>query len=308
MATFESWVLLSVYILTFLIGLPANLLAIYAFIRKLSDKPTPTDILLLNLTASDLLFLLFLPLKMYEAASNMHWYLSQVLCSITCFIFFTTIYTSSLLLMAVSVDRYLAAAFPVTYRASRRVLHGIVGSVFIWLCSGAHCTIVFIIVHKGNENQTTPKTTCYSNFTDSQNDIILPTRLEFFLVIFMMPLLVCVFCYLKCIWILYSRPCIAKEKKQKAIGMALSTLAVFLICFLPYNISHLVGYSINHSPDWRNYTLLLSTLNTCLDPMIFYFSSNTYRNTTKLSFFKIASFRPRTTEAENLRCHLFLVH
>ncbi|XP_076868543.1 free fatty acid receptor 2 [Brachyhypopomus gauderio] len=289
----KSWVLLSSYIVTFLIGLPANLLAIYAFIRKLSDRPTPTDILLLNLTASDLIFLLFLPLKMYEAASGMEWHLPQALCSFTCFVFFTTIYTSSVLLMAVSVDRYLAAAFPVAYRTSRRALHAIVGSVFIWLCSGAHCSIIFIVVHIAGSNHTTPRTSCYDNFTSIQNHIILPTRLEFFVVLCLVPLLVSVFCYLKCIWILFNRPCIAKDKKQRAIGMAIGTLAVFLICFLPYNISHVVGYSDNQSPEWRHYTLLLSTFNTCLDPIIFYFSSNAYRNTTKLSFFKLTSFKRR---------------
>ena len=58
-----SDVLLSVYIISFLIGLPANLLALYAFSVKIHSKPLPTDILLLNLTVSDLLFLITLPLK-----------------------------------------------------------------------------------------------------------------------------------------------------------------------------------------------------------------------------------------------------
>ncbi|XP_017537806.1 free fatty acid receptor 2 [Pygocentrus nattereri] len=285
----NQWVLLSTYIITFLIGLPANILAIYAFIRKLIDNPTPTDILLLNLTASDILFLLFLPLKMYEAASGLQWHLSQILCSITSFVFFTTIYTSALLLMAISVDRYLGVAFPIAYRRFRKLLYAVVGSVFIWLFSGAHCTIVFVVVHM-NENSTIPKTTCYENFTESQSKIVLPMRLEFFVVLCLLPLLVCVFCYLNCIWILYSRPRIAKEKKQRAIGMALGTLTVFLVCFLPYNLSHVVGYSSNKSPPWRYYTLLLSTLNTCLDPIIFYFSSTTYQNTTKISFWKLLSF------------------
>ncbi|KAL6462145.1 hypothetical protein MHYP_G00285670 [Metynnis hypsauchen] len=175
----NHWVLLSSYIITFLIGLPANILAIYAFIRKLIDNPTPTDILLLNLTVSDILFLLFLPLKMYEAASGLQWHLSQILCSITSFVFFTTIYTSSLLLMAISVDRYLGVAFPIAYRKFRKLLYAVVGSVFIWLFSGAHCTLVFVVVHI-NENDTIPKTTCYENFTESQSKIVLPMRLEFF--------------------------------------------------------------------------------------------------------------------------------
>ncbi|XP_066542731.1 free fatty acid receptor 2-like [Hoplias malabaricus] len=287
----NNWVLLSAYMLTFLIGLPANILALYAFIKKLVDRPTPTDILLLNLTASDIVFLLFLPLKMYEAGSYLQWHLPEILCSITSFVFFTTIYTSSLLLMAVSVDRYLGVAFPIAYRKFRKGLYAIAGSAFIWVFSGFHCTIVFFVVHLGEKNRTRPKTTCYENFTSSQKEIVLPVRLEFFVVLCLVPMLVCAFCYLNCIWILYTRPRITKEKKQRAIGMALGTLTVFLVCFLPYNISHLVGFVSNESPQWRYYTLLLSTFNTCLDPIIFYFSSSTYRNTTKVSFWKLLSFK-----------------
>ncbi|KAA8591801.1 hypothetical protein FQN60_017175 [Etheostoma spectabile] len=61
---------LSVYIITFVLGFPANVLAFYTFCKKVRQKPTPIDILLLNLTISDLLFLLFLPFKMQEDSPN----------------------------------------------------------------------------------------------------------------------------------------------------------------------------------------------------------------------------------------------
>ncbi|RXN20965.1 free fatty acid receptor 2-like protein [Labeo rohita] len=289
------WVILSVYILTFLIGLPTNLLAICTFAKKLGDKPSPNDILLFNLTASDLLFLLFLPFKMYEAAIGMKWYLSQSLCSIASYFFFTTIYTSSLLLMAIATDRYLGLAFPIKYRLLRKPLYAAVGSGIIWLVSAAHCSIVFIIVHMPAPNATVPKVVCYENFTEKQKKILLPVRLEFFVVMYMLPLLVSIFCYINCIYILYSRPHITKEKKQRAIGMALCTLTIFLLCFLPYNLSHLVGFSSNNSPLWRYYTLLPSTLNTCLDPFVFYFSSSTFRKSKTVSLLKRWCFRCKKT-------------
>lgn len=138
-------VILSVNIFTFLIGLPANSLALYFFIKKLRDKPTPTDFLLLNLTISDLLFLLFLPFKMYEAASEMCWLLPGYLCPLTTFIFFSTIYTSSLLLMAVSIDRYLCVAFPVKYKIHQKPMYGIICSIFVWITTLTHLCFVFIV-------------------------------------------------------------------------------------------------------------------------------------------------------------------
>ncbi|KAM9436497.1 free fatty acid receptor 2-like [Clarias gariepinus] len=280
----DPCVLLAAYIITFLIGLPTNILAMYAFIMKLTKKPTPTDILLLNLTLSDLLFLVFLPLKIYEAASGMNWYLSHHVCAIMCYVFFTTIYVSSLLLMAISIDRYLGVAFPVTYRKFRKILYAIIGSIFIWLFSGAHCTVVLNIIYM---KDPTNITTCYKNFTSQQKSVLFAMRLEFFVILFLVPLAICVFCYLNCIWILYHKPRITMEEKQRAIGMALGTLIVYLICFLPFNISHLVSFITKESPEWRNYTLLLSSFNACLDPIIFYFSSTMFRNTTKMTLCKI---------------------
>ncbi|XP_039660611.1 free fatty acid receptor 2 [Perca fluviatilis] len=281
-----SEVILSVYIISFVIGLPANLLALYAFSVKIHSRPGPTDILLLNLTVSDLLFLIVLPLKMHEAASGMEWHLPLFLCSITSFTFFSTIYTSSLLLTAVSVVRYIGVAFPITYHQLLKPVYAIVTSAVIWLISAAHCSITFITQHHPALYNNNNSSVCYENFTEKQLQILLPLRLEFFFVLCLIPLLICVFCYLRCIYILYSRPRISRMQKQKAIGMALGTLAVFLVCVLPYNFSHVLGYFQGKSPKWRYYTLLLSTFNTCIDPVIFFFSSSTFRCNSKKSVFR----------------------
>uniref|UniRef100_A0A3B4AJ97 G-protein coupled receptors family 1 profile domain-containing protein n=1 Tax=Periophthalmus magnuspinnatus TaxID=409849 RepID=A0A3B4AJ97_9GOBI len=319
----QTEIILSVYILSFLMGLPANLLALYAFSTKIHSRPLPIDILLLNLTVSDLLFLCVLPLKMYEAASGMTWSLPDFLCSITSFIFFCTIYTSSLLLTAVTVVRYVAVAFPVTYQRLQRPLYAILCSVLIWVVSAAHCSITFIAQHHPSLSRHN-STRCYEGFSDKQLQvsrlrpcsslpvlfvpslllplcpcttantplltqrliylhfctcslILVPLRLEFFFVLCLIPLLICVFCYLRCIYLLYSRPRFSPQLKQRVMGMALGTLAVFLVCMLPYNLTHLLGYVKGQSLVWRYYTLLLSTFNTCLDPIIFYFSSSAFR-------------------------------
>ncbi|XP_030248638.1 free fatty acid receptor 2-like [Sparus aurata] len=280
-----SEVLLSVYIISFLIGLPANLLALYAFSVKIHSKPLPTDILLLNLTVSDLLFLITLPLKMHSAASGMEWDLPDYMCSITSFTFFCTIYTSSLLLTAVSVVRYIGVAFPVAYHQLQKPVYALVTSAVIWLISAAHCSITFITVHHPDLAQKN-STVCYESFTHTQLNVLLAVRLEMFVVLCLIPLVICVYCYLRCILILYSRPRISPMQKQKAIGMALGTLAVFLICVLPYNLSHLVGFIEGESPKWRYYALLISTFNTCIDPIIFYFSSSSFHCNSEKSFFR----------------------
>ncbi|XP_066536261.1 free fatty acid receptor 2-like [Hoplias malabaricus] len=272
-------VILSVYILTFMIGLPANVLAFYAFVKKICEKPTPTDILLLNLTISDLLFLLILPLKMYEAASNMHWFLPGYLCPITTFFFFSTIYTSSVLLMAVSVDRYLCVAFPVQYKVHRKPLYAVICSGLIWVTTSTHLCFVYIVDHltKGE----THVQECYNNFTQSQLDVVLPMRLELCLVLYVLPLLVCTFCYTRFILILRRTSGLNEGKRRRAVGMAVGTLLVFVLCFLPYNITHIQGFIIQADVSWRSDALLFSTVNTVFDPITFYFSSAAFQGNLK---------------------------
>ncbi|CAM5175852.1 unnamed protein product [Eretmochelys imbricata] len=99
-----------------------------------------------------------------------------------------------------------------------------------------------------------------------QLQILLPVRLEFFIVLFYLPFTITIFCYVNLVHILVALPNITARRKQGAMGQALVTLFNFIVCFAPYNLSHVVGFVQNESSFWRVYALLLSTLNAALDP------------------------------------------
>lgn len=326
---------LSVYIITFVLGFPTNVLAFYTFCRKLRQKATPIDILLLNLTISDLLFLLFLPFKMQEVVNDMMWDMPYMLCPLSGFIFYMTIYNSTFFLTAVSVERYLGVAFPIQYTVKRRPVYAVAASVCIWIFTFIHLSIVFIMPFIGTEssehspNSTlvqnasvgsafgdvysssssrgapTPseaprKDVCYQNFTDAQLKVLLPVRLELCVVLFCIPLLICSFCYINFIRILSKLQHIGRRRRLRAIGMALGTLLMFVLCFGPYNVSHIVGFATRMSPDWRAKALLCSTFNACLDPLIFYLSSAAVRGTVGSVIEGVKSRLNRC-----LSCHMF---
>ncbi|KAM7421321.1 hypothetical protein PAMA_015461 [Pampus argenteus] len=276
---------LSVYILTFVLGFPANVLAFYTFCNKVRQKAMPIDILLLNLTISDLLFLLFLPFKMQEVVNNGVWDLPYALCPVSGFVFYMTIYNSTFFLTAVSVERYLGVAFPIQHSLKRRPVYAVAASIFFWIFSLINLSIVIIIPFVGssqtshNNNTVGHNEVCYENFTEAQLKILLPVRLELFVVLFCIPFLICSFCYINFIRILSRLQHIHRRRRLRAIGMALGTLLVFAVCFGPYNVSHVVGFITKKSPSWRDKALLCSTFNACLDPLIFYFSSSAVRGT-----------------------------
>ncbi|XP_029299346.1 free fatty acid receptor 3-like [Cottoperca gobio] len=284
--------LLPVYIVTFLMGVPANILAFITFCRKVRRKPAPIDILLLNLTISDLIFLAFLPFKMKEAIDGMAWMLPFPLCPFTGFMFYVTIYNSTLLLTAVSIERYLGVVFPLRYSLCRRPRYAVYASIIFWVVASLNLSIVYIMPYaqwsRGKDSDdkdgsnasmsALPPPTCYLNFTEDELEILLPVRLELFCVLFCVPFFICCFCYVNFILILSRLPNIGRRRRLRAIGLALGTLIVFAVCFGPYNASHVVGFVRQESEEWRNVALLSSTFNACLDPFIFYFSSAAVRS------------------------------
>ncbi|XP_068603725.1 free fatty acid receptor 3-like [Brachionichthys hirsutus] len=286
------YLLLSGYVVTFLMGVPANILAFYTFYHKVRRRAAPIDVLLLSLTISDLIFLAFLPFKIKEAADGMAWMLPYPLCPFSGFVFYVTIYNSTLLLTAVSVERYLGVAFPLRYSLCRRPRYAVLASVTFWVVTSLNLSIVYIIPYAqwskgaggdvnssgGASSNATAPPTCYLDFSEDELNIVVPVRLELFLVLFCIPFVICCFCYINFILILSRLPNIGRRRRLRAIGLALGTLVVFAVCFGPYNASHVVGFVRQESEEWRNVALLSSTFNACLDPLIFYFSSAAVRN------------------------------
>lgn len=284
---------MAAYVITFVLGFPGNILAFYTFCKKVRQKPTPIDILLLNLTISDLLFLLFLPFKMHEVANNMFWNLPYGFCQLSVFVFYMTIYNSTFVLTAVSVERYLGVAFPIQHALKRRPVYAVAASIFFWIVTFINMSFLIILPHLGADdslNSTSGQSAsatigaggkynsvCYENFTQSELNIILPVRVQICVVLFCIPFLICIYCYVNFIRILSKLQHIDQRRRLRAMGMALGTLIVFAICFGPYNVSHIVGFVTGENPRWRNQALILSTFNACLDPFIFYMSSSAVR-------------------------------
>ncbi|XP_012881627.1 PREDICTED: free fatty acid receptor 3 [Dipodomys ordii] len=272
----HHWLYFSVYLVAFMVGLPLNLLALVVFVGKLRRRPVAVDVLLLNLTLSDLLLLLFLPFRMVEAASGLRWPLPFILCPLSGFLFFTTIYLTSLFLAAVSVERFLSVAYPLWYRTRPRLGQAVMVSVGCWLLSGAHCSVIYVAEFSGNSSESQGSNgTCYLEFRDDQLAVVLPVRLTMAVLLFGVPLLITSYCYGRLVWLLGRGA--SRRRRTRVLGLLIATLLNFIVCFGPYNVSHIVGFVQGVSPTWRGYVLLLSTLNSCVDPLVYYFSSSRFQ-------------------------------
>ncbi|KAK7795041.1 hypothetical protein U0070_004516, partial [Myodes glareolus] len=171
---------------------------------------------------------------------------------------------------------FLSVAYPLWYKTRPRLTQAAVVSGICWFLASAHCSVIYVTEYWGNATYSQgTNDTCYLEFREDQLAVVLPVRLEAAVVLFMVPLCITSYCYSRLVWIL-SRGA-SRRRRKRVMGLLAATLLIFFVCFGPYNMSHVVGYVQGKSPSWRSYVLLFSTLNSCIDPLVFYFSSSKFQ-------------------------------
>ncbi|XP_029370662.1 free fatty acid receptor 3 [Echeneis naucrates] len=264
----KDCVALAVYTVTFLLGLPSNLLVLFVYLRKACKRgATPNVVYALNLCLANLVLVVWLPVKAVETWLQ-DWRLPALLCPIYNFFLFSSLYVSCLFITTVTVGRYLSIAFPIIYKRYRRARISCFICAALWVLVMLHLS--FALVAEGGAYFISTKghnSACYENFSTSQLAVLLPLRLEMSIVLFLLPLTVTSFCTLRCVTLVW-RSNLPPMGKKRVLAVALSTLIVFVVCYAPYNASHVVGFVLRESVDWRPYAMLTSSCNVFLEPVV----------------------------------------
>lgn len=259
---------LSVYIFTFLLGLPANLLVLFVYVRKACKRGvTPNVVYALNLCMANLALVAWMPVKAMETLLQ-DWRLPPPICPVYSFFLYSSLYGSCLFITAVTVGRYLSIAFPIVYKRYRRARLSCFISIALWALVLIHLSIG--LVAEGGANFVSIQgdtSVCYEHFNTSQLQALLPLRLEMAIVLFLFPLIVTSFCTLRCVT-LVQHSNLRPLGKRRVLSVALATLAVFVVCYAPYNASHIVGFVLNENVEWRRYAMLTSSCNVFLEPVV----------------------------------------
>lgn len=266
--TVKDCVSLPVYTFTFLLGLPANLFILFVYIRKARKHgATPNVVYALNLCLANLALVAWLPVKVLETLLR-NWTLPALVCPVYSFFLYASLYGSCLFITAITVGRYLSIAFPIIYKRYRRARLSCFICTALWALVMLHLSISLMaeggayFVGVDNDNRA-----CYEHFNASQLAVLLPLRLEMAAVLFMFPLTVTSFCTLRCVMLVW-RSNLPPSGKKRVLAVALSTLAVFIVCYAPYNASHVVGFVQGANVAWRSSAMLTSSCNVFLEPVV----------------------------------------
>ncbi|XP_061589880.1 proteinase-activated receptor 2-like [Cololabis saira] len=288
----------TVYIFVFVVGLPANGMAIWVFLFR-TQKKHPSSIYMANLALADLLFVIWMPLKIAYHLNGNDWTYGEPLCKVLVSFFYGNMYCSVLFITCLSVQRYWVVAHPLsTQKKNNKVAIGICLGIwaFIWLTT----TPLYLYDHTAKLRDPNI-TTCHDvNVIENPLDPFPSVQLPFYyfifmaLVVFLVPCIVIIVSYVLLLRALGN--CVenstASKNRRKAVLLIAVVLVTFLVCFIPSNIMLVLHYSLlkgsansmdNVDSSYSFYisTLCLTSLNSCLDPFIYYFVSEEFRNHVK---------------------------
>ncbi|XP_076008649.1 C-C chemokine receptor type 4 [Genypterus blacodes] len=218
--------------LLFCLGTLGNIAVIWVLLRHIRLK-TMTDIFLLNLAMSDLILALSLPLWAYSF-HNHQGFNGDLPCKLMTGIYQLGLYSGTLFVTIMSVDRYLAIVHAVAAMRARTRCLGTAGSVAVWVISVAMAIpqVTFAAMETdGGDNGTQHCRPQYP--TESVNFWKMLRNLSENTVGLFVCLPIIIFCYVK-ILIVVQRS--RNSNKHKAIKMIFAVVCVFVVCWVPYNV------------------------------------------------------------------------
>ncbi|XP_033949496.1 C-C chemokine receptor type 4-like [Pseudochaenichthys georgianus] len=223
--------LISVFYYTiFLLSYLGNGLVLF-IIYKFENLRTVTNIFLLNLVLSNLLFASSLPFWATYHLSE--WIFGMALCKIVSSAYLIGFYSSILFLTLMTFDRYLAVVHAVAATKSRKKAYAITASVAVWCISivASVKELVFRNVGKSVFNGLTCEESGYSKSTMERWQLV--TYYQQFLLFFLLPLTMVMYCYISItIRILSTR----MKEKCRTIKLIFVIILTFFACWTPYNI------------------------------------------------------------------------
>ncbi|XP_041057001.1 C-X-C chemokine receptor type 2-like [Carcharodon carcharias] len=235
-----------------------------------------TGIYLFLLAVADLLFAVTLPFWAVDAMSG--WVFGDAMCKIISMLQEVNLYSGSLLLACISIDRYLSIVYSTQTCSWKRPFFTKLACAAVWVLA----IFLSLPVHKGKYIPPGSSITmCYELLDgESTKTLGLITRFWWQFIGFLIPLAVMISCYSVTIWKL----CQMKEiRKQKAMKIIIAVVLAFLICWLPYNITLFIdtlmrSKLIGETCDMRNHidralsgTQILGFLHCCLNPILYVF-------------------------------------
>ncbi|XP_062477871.1 C-C chemokine receptor type 5-like [Pezoporus occidentalis] len=268
------------YSLVVIFGLTGNMLVVLILV-KYKRLRSMTDIYLLNLAISDLLFVFSLPFWAYYAVHG--WIFGEALCRILSGVYLLGFYSGIFFIILLTLDRYLAIVHAVFALKARTVTYGILTSVVTWAVA-AFASVPGMVFHTTQKENA--RYTCSAHYPSEQRDVwkqFLTLKMNILGLVIPMFIMIC--SYTQIIKTLLQ---CRNEKKHKAVRLIFIIMIVYFVFWAPYNICIFLrdfqgAFFINTCQGSGQLhkaiqvTETLSMIHCCINPVIYAFAGEKFR-------------------------------
>ncbi|XP_047016496.1 chemokine XC receptor 1 [Ictalurus punctatus] len=263
-----------------------------------------TNIFILNLALSDLLFTVGLPF--WACYYIWGWTLGDAACKAVCLIFYAGFYSSVVFLVLMTVQRYTAVVHPLSdwergQGYAQRYAIPIVG----WVVSIA--AALPAPIYSSEMPDPEDATQLYCEYNSTYAKLVITYEQNCF---FVCTFLIMGFCYVRMLQIVFRS---RSNKRQRTIKLILCIAVVFFFGWAPYNlviflqtftnlnIKFFTICEVTHHLDYAEYvSKLLAFSHCCLNPVFYVFVGVKFRNHLKEILQKIFQ-RPINTSTPQTR-------
>ncbi|XP_029582514.1 chemokine XC receptor 1-like [Salmo trutta] len=216
------------FLVIFLLSVTGNGLLLVALCRY-EDLRRVTNLFILNLLASDLLFTLTLPFWAVYYLS--HWMFGDLACKLLTGAYFTGLYSSMMLLTSMTVYRcVIVVASRWTAVPRRRLRYALAACTASWVVSLAASLSDVIASQVQEVENGTRIFTCevLPGTTDEELGYYLQVSL-----LFVLPLIIIILCYSA---ILRTVLVTATRRRHRTVLVIFCIVVAFFVCWAPYNL------------------------------------------------------------------------
>ncbi|KAG9490205.1 C-C chemokine receptor type 8-like isoform X2 [Eleutherodactylus coqui] len=270
----------TLYCIVFSCGLVGNALVLWVLIcfKKMNSL---TDIYLLNMAISDLMFVFSLPFVVYQVLHQ--WVFGQIMCKVLSAMYYIGFFSGIFFVTVLSVDRYVAIVHVVVALKFRTRKLGLIVTFVVWTCSFLLSATNFVFHRAETHNGFTDCSAFYPEREKQLWTLLFYFQVNIFGLI--VPLVIIVFCYSQIIRSLHNS---RNLQKKYAVKLILILVLVFFVCWSPYNIViflsilNTLGAFGESSFDEKLKTAMavcqaISFLHCCLNPIIYTFAGDNFK-------------------------------
>ena len=290
------YIVIVLYLLTFLFGLLGNSLTILVIIKNNKMK-TVASCFILNLAVADDLFMLTLPFFAHSTFTRT-WVFGSVVCSLMTAFYGINLYASIFTMVLMSIDRYLAIVHPLRSIRYRTIKNALIVCVCIWMACIVIMTPYWLYARTYYGKSGHP--VCKVTWPVGSLVLHLKFWHNFELIIgFILPILIMVVCYMQLLRHIVKDdgPLQNQTKKpiKKVTAMVFLVTIVFIVCWTPYrilkydNMQKTIGYRSMKPPTmpsdgdiiraaiYNTIAQALVFVSSCCNPFIYGISSKNFR-------------------------------